>query len=671
MEEKSELIHSIKFKLWASYLAFILLLLILSIVSLYGMFNNQKVVSNLMNKNYPVVVEVMQIRNDLERAAKLVGLYLLSKNRDYQKQYQDIFNQVATTIKVKMTRVNDPQTQNKLEKISEHLVGLKKMVAEIVSKTDDDLDRQPALRYAQQNVGPINKQFLQITSIMIESEAEEEELTAVRKEILMAIYELRSLWLQLTRSVTVFLSYRTETSLMAVRQSRDLVAAQLEKTQAYSDDLTFEEETGLGDLKSLFTRYSQHLEKLFEIHMGDKWRLDTYFVKTLLAPELKKINLLLSNIVSHQQKQFSAQTEELFADIDSIISFISSFVVIGLAASIFMMIFMGRMISNRIQNCSDAMKQIAEGGGLDQRMDDSGKDELSRLAYYFNHFVSQIKAVVHEVNEASSGISAGAFKMHEIAQCSQELSDTQAVKIKTISDEITEMSNHVQEVLENARDSEKAVEEANKKAYEGQQIVVQAIDAIREIAEEVNLMSQVIANLKQDSENIEKVMDVIHNISEQTNLLALNAAIEAARAGEAGRGFAVVADEVRSLSHKIQQETVSIRNNVDKLQAGSQSVYDEIDKTKEITDKTAAHAANADDAFAFIVKEINTVTEMSKKISQVTDEQNNSNIRINKTLETLQIMSRTSAETANDITESTNNYEQLANRLQSAVADLK
>jgi len=660
--KKNNSLHSIKFKLWASSTFFIFILIFVGITTISSDLKKQATIKDVIENSYPSVVNVMQIGTDLEKLSKLIGLYLLSKDQQYQSEYIRIFEQISSQTK----ELKEVSPAAQIDSILVNINQLKQLVAKIISQTDIDIDNQPALKYAATNIGPHNNVFLQTSSVMIDSELEEEN-NETRRALLIAIYDLRSTWTQLTRSVTVYLSYRNAPALEAMNLLRGQLQSKLEQAATFADDFTFEQESGMEELKSTFAIYNKDLNTLIKIHSSEQWRMDTYLVKTELAPALDKINRSLQQVITHGQEEFTNKTDRLISDIENFSKTITTVIAVCVLLSLALGIIMSKIIGARVEITRVAMENISQGGGLSHRLEEKGKDELAQLATYFNHFINQISQVVEQVMSSSKEITDEAEKMKIISTCGEELSRTQADKIQVISDEIMEMSTHVETVLGNAHDAEVAVREANSNAQTGQEIVNKAVSAIHHIAGEVKSASAHIRSLQNDAENIEQVMDVIHSISEQTNLLALNAAIEAARAGEAGRGFAVVADEVRGLSHKIQQETVAIRDNVDKLQSGSQLVVNEIDKTQCLTEETAELAGKAGESFEYIVNEIKTITTMNQRITSITDEQNKSNKRINDTLTTLQIMSKTSAETSNDVSTSSKEYELLAEKLHSTV----
>jgi methyl-accepting chemotaxis protein len=229
------------------------------------------------------------------------------------------------------------------------------------------------------------------------------------------------------------------------------------------------------------------------------------------------------------------------------------------------------------------------------------------------------------------------------------------------------MSEQMVTIVQNAGAAAQSVEEAKLSAENGRSIVLQAIESVQVIAEEVGNSSTLVKELANDANSISTVVEVIQSISEQTNLLALNAAIEAARAGEAGRGFAVVADEVRSLSHKIQQETVTIKEKIEQLQKASNSVVNNMDAMHAGTDKTVKLSTKAGEAFDNIVSDISSVTAMNLENAEATEQQQKDNEKVSLALENLSIMSQTMANSTQDAYNSGIEFKTMSEQLKDIV----
>lgn len=214
------------------------------------------------------------------------------------------------------------------------------------------------------------------------------------------------------------------------------------------------------------------------------------------------------------------------------------------------------------------LRDIGEGeGDLRQRLPVEGEDELAQLAKGFNSFISKIQASMIEVAETSKQLGCSAIDVSHQAQ--RTLEDSQLQKDQTIMvvAAINEMGATVNEIASNAAQAADTAKAADTDSTNGQVVVTRARETISQLSNDVEQVGEVIESLASHTQSIESILDVIRAVSEQTNLLALNAAIEAARAGEAGRGFAVVADEVRNLASRTATSTNEVQVMIDKLQA--------------------------------------------------------------------------------------------------------
>ncbi|WP_193222278.1 methyl-accepting chemotaxis protein [Alkalilimnicola sp. S0819] len=268
------------------------------------------------------------------------------------------------------------------------------------------------------------------------------------------------------------------------------------------------------------------------------------------------------------------------------------------------------------------LRDISEGTmDLTTRVDTSGRDELSELARSFNKLLLSVQEVIREVGRSNGQLSSSTETLSRVTASAREGMHSQQADTEQLASAMNQMLATVQEVARNAATAADATAQAEGEAGNGRRVVESTMAAIGALSEELERSRDEAASLAEDSHSIGTVLDVINGVAEQTNLLALNAAIEAARAGEQGRGFAVVADEVRTLAQRTQESTQEIQGIIERLQGKAQQAVEGMAETAKRAAASVAESAQAGDALNAIATAVSTINDMNTQIASASEEQ--------------------------------------------------
>ncbi|MGA4533404.1 methyl-accepting chemotaxis protein [Ectopseudomonas chengduensis] len=321
-----------------------------------------------------------------------------------------------------------------------------------------------------------------------------------------------------------------------------------------------------------------------------------------------------------------AQIAEVQAEIDRRIGTIITSIMV--VAAILLLVFgvIGVWLSNAflrpLQQIKANLDDIAAGeGDLTRRLPVTSEDELGQLAGSFNRFVEKVHGLVRQIVEMTGQLTELVGQVSEQAQRSEQAMGQQRHETDQVATAINEMSAAAYEVAKSAQNAAEAAQQTDREGQAAKSVVDGSIQRIHSLVEDIRSSGVSLDNLQQDVLSIVSVLDVIRSIAEQTNLLALNAAIEAARAGEAGRGFAVVADEVRALASRTQQSTQEIQGMIDRLQQGTQQSVTSMRRSSDAGELTSEQANKAGESLDAIAQLIATINAMNAQIASAAEEQ--------------------------------------------------
>lgn len=346
--------------------------------------------------------------------------------------------------------------------------------------------------------------------------------------------------------------------------------------------------------------------------------------------------------------------------------------VVALAFCFFIVLRIVRSIVQPIKKTTGAMNNIASGDGdLTQRLKSKGNDELAGLSKAFNTFTENVQTVIKNMAKNGDQVVVQTEQLEQICEQSSKAMQQNRHETEQVATAVYQMSATISEVAQNASEASNSVNLVKDKAHNAQKVVEQSIDSISELAGSVTKASETIKNLASETENIGSILDVIRGIAEQTNLLALNAAIEAARAGEQGRGFAVVADEVRSLAKRTQDATEEIQKMIEQLQSGAHSAVSVISSGNDIAQNSVEKSAVVGEALLEISEDITLVSDMSMQIASATEEQSATVDLINKNVDSINQSFADATETSHQVKGSSSELKAVADDMHELIKTFK
>ncbi|QHF01342.1 HAMP domain-containing protein [Pseudomonas asturiensis] len=382
---------------------------------------------------------------------------------------------------------------------------------------------------------------------------------------------------------------------------------------------------------------------------------------------LEKMTTLGVKMLATSSDMIDRQNKSRDAESDQAVMMIALATALALLFSVLAAWIITRQITTPLQETLEVVERVA-AGDLSRNLKVGRKDELGRLQSTIQRMTLSLRELVGGIRDGVTQIASAAEELSAVTEQTSAGVNSQKVETDQVATAMHEMTATVQEVARNAEEASEAAVAADQQAREGERVVNEAIAQIERLASAVGNSSEAMGALKQESDKIGSVLDVIKSVAQQTNLLALNAAIEAARAGEAGRGFAVVADEVRSLAQRTQKSTEEIEALIVSLQSGTQQATTVMDSSRELSASSVDLTRRAGGSLENITKTVSAIQAMNQQIAAAAEQQSATAEEINRSIINVRDVSEQTSAASEETAASSVELARLGTHLQTLVS---